>query len=114
VLRRAGVELDALIGSGEDDAERYRPGELDPQPKLVVTTSGALGGWARPGGPYTAAEPPGEVVDAYGAGDSFAAGLTYGLAAGLRGHDAIGFAARCGAGALAGRGVAPRHVALTA
>ena len=31
VLRRAGVGLDALIGSGEDDAERYRPGELDPR-----------------------------------------------------------------------------------
>ena len=113
VLRRAGVELDALIGSGGDEAERYRPGELDPPPRLVVTTSGALGGWSRPGGPYTAAVPPGEVVDTYGAGDSFAAGLTYALAAGLDGGDALGFAARCGAGALAGRGVAPRHVALT-
>lgn len=112
VLVRAGVELDALIGSGEDDAERYRPGEIDPPPKLVVTTSGGLGGWARPGGPYTAAEPPGEVIDAYGAGDSFAAGLTFALAAGLDGSDALGFAARCGAGALTGRGVAPRHVAL--
>ncbi len=112
VLRQGGVALDALIGSGEDDAERYRPGELDPEPGLVVTTSGGLGGWARPGGPYTAADPPGEVVDAYGAGDSFAAGLTYALAAGLEGADALGFAARCGAGALTGRGVAPRHVAL--
>jgi len=112
VLRRGGVELDALIGSGEDDAERYRPGELDPEPKLVVTTSGGLGGWARPGGPYTAADPPGEVVDAYGAGDSFAAGLTFALGTGLDGQDALAFAARCGAGALTGRGVAPRHVAL--
>lgn len=112
VLVRSGVELDALIGSGEDDAERYRPGDIDPPPKLVVTTSGALGGWARPGGPYTAAEPPGEVIDAYGAGDSFAAGLTFALASGLDRSDALGFAARCGAGALTGRGVAPRHVAL--
>ncbi len=114
VLRRGGVELDALIGSGEDEAERYRPGELDPPPRLVVTTSGGLGGWARPGGPYTAADPPGEVVDAYGAGDSFAAGLTYALAAGLDGNDALAFAARCGAAALTGRGVAPRPVALGA
>jgi ribokinase len=112
VLRRGGVELDALIGSGEDEAERYRPGELDPAPRLVVTTSGGLGGWARPGGPYTAAEPPGDVVDAYGAGDSFAAGLTYALAAGLDNNDALGFAARCGAAALTGRGVAPRGVAI--
>jgi ribokinase len=112
VLRRGGVELDALIGSGEDEAERFRPGELDPSPRLVVTTSGGLGGWARPGGPYTAADPPGEVVDAYGAGDSFAAGLTYALGAGLEGNDALAFAARCGAAALTGRGVAPRGVAL--
>jgi ribokinase len=111
VLRRGGVQLDALIGSGEDDAERFR-GELEPPPKLVVTTSGALGGWARPGGPYTAADPPGEVVDAYGAGDSFAAGLTYALGAGLLGADALGFAARCGAAALTGRGVSPQRVSL--
>jgi len=56
--------------------------------------------------------PPGEVVDAYGAGDSFAAGLTFALGTGLEGQDALAFAARCGAGALTGRGVAPRHVAL--
>jgi ribokinase len=112
VLRKGGVQLDALIGSGEDEAERFRSGDLEPPPRLVVTTSGALGGWARPGGPFTAAEPPGEVVDAYGAGDSFAAGLTYALGSGLNGTDALGFAARCGAGALTGRGVAPRHVTI--
>jgi len=111
VLRRAGIELDALVGSGEDRAEHYR-GDLDPAPQLVVTTSGSLGGWARPGGPFSAATPPGEVVDTYGAGDSFAAGLAYALGAGLSGEDAIAFAARCGAGALTGRGVAPRHVAV--
>jgi ribokinase len=112
VLRRGGVELDALVGSGEDRAEQYRPGDLDPEPRLVVTTSGSLGGWARPGGPFSAATPPGEVVDTYGAGDSFAAGLTYALGTGLPAAEAVGFAARCGAGALTGRGVAPRHVAL--
>jgi ribokinase len=112
VLRRGAVLVDALIGSGEDESERYRSGDLEPRPRLVVTTSGALGGWARPGGPYTAADPPGEVVDAYGAGDSFAAGLTYALGAGLEGQEALGFAARCGAAALTGRGVSPRHVAV--
>jgi ribokinase len=112
VLRRAGIELDALIGSGADRAEQYRPGDIEPEPRLVVTTSGSLGGWARPGGPFTAAIPPGEVVDTYGAGDSFAAGLTYALGAGLPSAEAVGFAARCGAGALTGRGVSPRHVTL--
>ena len=110
VLHRAAVGLDALVGSGEDEAERFRSGELDPPPKLVVTTSGALGGWARPGGPFTAAEPPGEIVDTYGAGDSFAAGLTYALGSGLDAAEALAFAARCGAAALTGRGVAPQRV----
>ena len=50
-LRRGSVEIDALVGSGTDQAELYRPGELDPEPRLVVSTSGALGGWAQPGGP---------------------------------------------------------------
>ena len=112
VLGRAGVELDALIGSGKDDAERYASGDLEPVPRLVVTTAGGLGGWARPGGPFTAAEPPGEIVDSYGAGDSFAAGLTFALGSGLADAEAIGFAARCGAAALTGRGVAPQPVPL--
>ena len=59
ILRRGAVELEALIGSGEDEAERYHPGDLDPEPRLVVTTSGALGGWMQPGGPFTAAPLPG-------------------------------------------------------
>src|SRR5204862_2875228 len=57
-LARAGVELDVLVGSGEDDGERYRPGDLDPPPRVVVTTAGALGGWMQPGGPFTAAPLP--------------------------------------------------------
>ena len=47
-LHAAGVELDALVASGEDEAERYQPGDLDPPPKLVVSTAGSLGGWASP------------------------------------------------------------------
>ena len=112
VLKRGAVALDALIGSGEDEAERYHVGDLDPEPKLVVTTSGALGGWMQPGGPYTAAPAPGPREDAYGCGDSFMAGLTYALGAELPAHDAVGFAARCGAAALTGRGVAPQLIAL--
>ena len=112
VLRRGAVELDALVGSGEDEAERFRPGDLDPPPRLAVTTAGALGGWAQPGGPFTAAPVPGPFVDSYGAGDCFAAGLAFGLAAGLDTADALAFASRCGAGALAGAGVHAEAVAL--
>ncbi|MEZ5099218.1 MAG: PfkB family carbohydrate kinase [Thermoleophilia bacterium] len=104
ILQRAGVELDALVASGEDAGERYAPGDLDPPPRLVVTTSGALGGWMQPGGPYAAAPLPGPVEDAYGAGDSFAAGLTYGLGRGWPADEAVALAARLGAEALTRRG----------
>jgi ribokinase len=104
IIRAAGVELDALVGSGDDEGERYRPGELDPPPRLVVSTAGALGGWAQPGGPFRPAQAPARFEDAYGAGDSFAAGLTCGLARGLGAAAALALAAEWGAGALARRG----------
>jgi ribokinase len=104
-LKRGAVELDAVVGSGKDEAERYRAGDLDPEPRLVVTTSGALGGWAQPGGPFAGGQAPNPAVDAYGAGDCFAAGLAFALGARLESHDALAFAARCGAAALGGRGV---------
>jgi ribokinase len=103
-LRTAGVELDALVASGEDEAERYQVGDLDPPPKLVVSTAGALGGWAQPGGPYKAAPPPGPFEDVYGAGDCFAAGLTYALATGMEVAEALAFASQRGALALTRRG----------
>jgi ribokinase len=112
VLRRAAVVLEALVGSGEDAAERFRAGDLDPPPSLVVTTSGALGGWMQPGGPFTSPPPPGPIEDTYGAGDCFLAGLAFALASGLADADAVAFAARCGAAALTGRGVAPKAVSL--
>jgi ribokinase len=112
ILRQTSVELDALVSSGKDEAELYHPGGLDPEPRLVVTTSGRLGGWAQPGGPYTAAPLPPDPADAYGAGDCFAAGLAFALAAGLEGLAALDFAARCGAGALAGPGVHAEAVPL--
>jgi ribokinase len=51
-------------------------------------------------------------VDAYGCGDSFAAGFTYGLGAGMSLEDALQLGARCGAACLAGRG--PYTAQLTA
>ena len=111
-LGRGAVELDALVGSGKDESERYRAGDLDPPPQLVVTTSGALGGWAQPGGPFASGTTPSPVVDVYGAGDCFAAGLSFGLGAGLETAAALAFAAECGAGALAGRGVHAEEIAL--
>jgi ribokinase len=43
-------------------------------------------------------------VDSYGCGDSFAAGLTVGLARGLDLEEALALGARCGAHCLTGRG----------
>jgi ribokinase len=103
-LRRAAVEVDVLVGSGEDAAERFEAGELEPEPPIVVTTAGGLGGWIRPGGPFRAAPLPGPVVDAYGCGDCFAAGLTYGLALGEPVDEAVALGAQCGAAVLTGRG----------
>jgi ribokinase len=111
-LQRGAVELDAVVGSGKDEGELYHPGDLDPEPRLAVTTSGALGGWAQPGGPFSAAPLPETSGDAYGAGDCFAAGLAFALGAGLEAVAALGFAARCGAGAMAGPGVHAEVVAL--
>jgi ribokinase len=103
-LKPAHVRLDALVLSERDPAERYA-GELDPEPDLVVRTRGSEGGSYDPGdGEWASLDLPGPVVDAYGAGDSFAAGLTYGLGKGLPVDDALRIAARCGAEALTRRG----------
>jgi ribokinase len=107
-FKGSGVQLDALVGSAADDSESYREGDLEPPPLLSVRTDGASGGTFRElGGPverYPAAPLPGPVADRYGAGDSFAAALTFGLAAGMTARAAIDLAARCAASVLTGRG----------
>jgi ribokinase len=103
----AHVPLDALVRSGLDPSEAYEPGLLDPAPKLVVATMGRTGGSFVAGneeGTFASAELPGPVVDAYGAGDSFAAGLTFALGRGDDPQTALAFAATCGATALTRRG----------
>jgi ribokinase len=106
VLVPAHVQLDVLVRSARDPGEQYV--ELDPSPRFVAETDGALGGsLVEPDGSRTHWEPaplPGPAVDAYGAGDSFAAGLTYGLATGLSLLKAVELGARCGATVMTGRG----------
>jgi ribokinase len=107
-LLEAGVAVDALVASGADETERYDLARLRPAPRHVITTAGARGGvYTSAGGAtgdWAATEPPGPVVDAYGCGDAFAAGLTYGLGAGATLDEALALGARCGAHCLAGRG----------
>jgi ribokinase len=106
-LVEAGVELDALVHSAADREERYEPGQIEPEPRLVVATRGREGGTftaREESGTYAAAELPGPVADAYGAGDCFAAGLAFALAQGDAPQSALAFAARCGAAAMTSRG----------
>jgi ribokinase len=107
-LTEAGVELDALLASAKDPGERYETGDLEPPPRLVVRTAGASGGEyeASDGrrGRWEATPLPGPVSDMYGCGDSFAAGVTYGLGAGLPVQEALELGARCGAACATGRG----------
>jgi len=103
-LQRAGVQLDVLVASANDPGERYEPGDLTPAPATVITTSGSLGGWVQPGGPFRAAPLPGPVGDAYGCGDCFATGVAYALAAGQSMEHAVSLGADLGAAALTRRG----------
>ncbi len=103
-----GVPLDALVLSAKDEIERGELSGVEGEAALLVFTEGERGGsfHERSGasGRFAAATPPGEPVDSYGCGDTFAAGLTYGLGAGLDVADALALAARCGASCLTGRG----------
>jgi ribokinase len=108
LLSSADVALDAVVGSARDPSERYDPAALAHPPRLVVRTDGAHGGtWATVGGrtgTYDPVPPPGPLVDTYGGGDSFAAGLTFALGAGYDVADALHVAATCGAWCIAGQG----------
>ena len=107
-LAEAGVQIDMLVSSAEDEGERYAPGDIAPPPRFVARTAGAAGGWLETAdgarSAWAAPPLPGPPVDAYGAGDSFAAGLTFGLAQGRSAEEAAALGARCGAACVTGRG----------
>lgn len=125
-----GVRLDALVLSKDDAIERREAVGVQDEADLVVLTEGAHGGtyrersgvagkWdpARPAAlapvvPTAPAAPsrPAGPVDSYGCGDSFAAGLTYGMGAGLAVPEALALAARCGAVCLTGSGPYERQL----
>jgi ribokinase len=107
-LAGSGVKIDVLVASSADAAERDRDTAIDPPPAMVASTAGEAGGDLIYGDGrairWEAATLPGPPVDAYGCGDSFAGGLTYGLAEGRSPEQAVALAARCGAACMAGRG----------
>lgn len=105
-LEMPDLRLDALVFSAEDEHEREWAARLAARTRLLVATEGEHGGrwWGESEGRWSAVPPPGPPRDAYGCGDSFAAGFTYGLAAGMTPADAAALGARLGAAALAVQG----------
>jgi len=106
--REAGVHLDAMVGSAADPAEAFIEDALAEAPDLLVTTFGSIGGTYStrgvPQGSYGAIDPTGPVIDRYGVGDSFAAGLAFGLGVPMDHREALLLAARCGAECVSVRG----------
>ena len=101
-LVASGVRADALVGSGRDRGEQYDLSRLDEPPKHVIVTDGPRGGTG-----YAAAPVPGPVIDTYGAGDTFVAGVLYGLASGWPLDRTLAGAAAHAAEALTWRGALP-------
>ncbi len=93
----AKIELDALIGSAFDSAEQIPKNALSPRPKIKISTEGSLGGDITPGRRYEATKLNTPIIDSYGCGDSFAAGVTAGLAANWEIMKAVNLGSNCGA-----------------
>jgi ribokinase len=108
LLAKVDLYLDAVVGSAVDPAEAFDPDAFAVPPHLVVRTRSVQGGRYETSdgraGSYEAVTAPGPVIDTYGAGDSFAAGLTFALGVGMEIEEALAIAARCGAWCAAGRG----------
>lgn len=108
-LARPGPDIDALVFSANDSEELDWANRVGRRARLVVRTEGARGGEWRSAdgscGRWDAVEPPGPIRDAFGCGDSFAAGFTFALARGEATPQAAAAGADCGACALTRVGV---------
>jgi ribokinase len=101
-LEDAGGSIDALVYSARDRGESEWARRVEQQMRLLFATEGAAGGrwWGESQGRWEPVTPPGQPRDAYGCGDSFAAGLTFGLAQGASIAQAAALGAGCGARCL--------------
>jgi ribokinase len=101
-LKSEPPRLDALIFSEEDADEREWAHGIEDRADLMVATEGDRGGhwWGASEGRWETVAPEGPIKDAYGAGDSFAAAFTFGLAAGRSVAEAAQLGAKRGALAL--------------
>jgi ribokinase len=98
-LGQEGPMIDALVYSAGDAGEREWAARVAYRVRLHVATEGARGGsWrGESEGRWSPVPPPGEPRDAYGCGDSFAAGVTFALAGGSSIEDAVALGAQRGA-----------------
>jgi ribokinase len=107
-LAAVGVTADVIVGSLNDPDED--PADLPDalRPRWLVRTDGPSGGIIiaddGTGTSYDPVPPPGEVIDSYGCGDTFAAALTVGLARGMTIEGAAALAAGAGAACATWRG----------
>jgi ribokinase len=85
VLAAAGVRADVVVGSRRDPRERSRLADYATPPRALVMTDGAAGGTVETAAGVEPFGAPavGGAVGAYGAGDTFAAALTWYTARGL-------------------------------
>jgi ribokinase len=113
-LAASGVRADAVVGSASDAREVSTLADYPVPPGALILTEGAAGGRIETAvGTARFAAPPSPPAagGAYGAGDSFAAALTWFLAAGLAPADACARAAPHGAAVLSA--LDPREGQLT-
>ncbi len=116
VLAASGVRADAVVGSALDVIESRRLADYPVPPGALVLTVGAAGGRVEPAAGvvrFAAAAPPSRLVGAYGAGASFAAALTFYLAAGLGVPEACARAGPHGAAVLGGLDPRAQQLPLT-
>jgi len=79
IINQSNVSLDGLIGSNLDPGEVFSFSEISVKTRYIIKTEGENGGAVFPGGRYEALENNKLKIDSYGCGDSFAAGILYGM-----------------------------------
>ena len=96
-LNQSNIKIDALISSKLDPYEQNELSKINLVTRFKILTEGKLGGEVIPGERYKPINATNKEIDSYGCGDSFAAGVTTGLAAKLDMTEAIRIGAECGA-----------------
>ena len=104
-LAASGVTADIVVGSATDPRETSKLSDYAHPPRALVMTEGGHGGYVETASGvsrFEAAPAPSPIVGRYGAGDTFAAALTWYAARGLPLEDACARATTHAAAVLAG------------